>query len=341
VEPMVNLDSTPRAPDGTVIQMITQLVIIVPTKNRIDWCIKKLKFYARSGFKIPIIFLDASAHSQEDAIRNCAKELNYNAVHYLHLPHKSIHLSIKDGLNYALGTWIYFVISGDDDFHLPKGLRKAIKFLDKNEDFAAVTGRALVTRMTFSSNRISILSNAFYWKPYSNTKDSAAERLSLIMNNYINLEFAVKRVETGLVIANFVNEFTGSLTFQESGFAEYCTSTSVPLVGKVYNFSTLFMVRGDHSDRPFSRDRTYRRPQFNLDLASGFENFSKYVMNFCEAHEIVNLDSFKSVLQKYEQRSNIKNIKKYGPLYTRIRRRVLSNIITISYHRVFNTISQV
>jgi glycosyltransferase domain-containing protein len=321
--------------------MIDRMVIIVPTKNRINWCMKKLKFYARTGYKIPIIFLDASAHSQEDAIRNCAKELNYNEVHYLHLPNKSIHLSIKDGLNYALGIWSYFVISGDDDFHLPKGLRKAIKFLDKDEDFAAVIGRAFVARMKFSSNRISILSTAIYWKPYANTKDSAVERFSLIMSNYINLEFAVKRVETGLLIANFVNEFTGSLSFQESGFAEYCTSTTVPMFGKIQNLNTLFIVRGDHSDRPFSRKHTYRRPQFDLDLVSGFENFSKYVLNFCAAHKIVSLDSFKSFLQKYEQGSNIKDSKKYGPLYTRIRRRILSIVIAFSYHRVFITISQV
>lgn len=320
--------------------MSYKLVIIVPTKNRINWCVMKLKFYARMNYKVPILFLDASESNNEFIIKGCAKKLNYCDVHYLHVPNKSIHLSIEDGLNYAFGTWNYFVISGDDDFHLPKSLAKAVKFLDKNEEFVAVTGKALITRIRLSSNKIFILSNAFYWKAYSNINENTADRFSLMLNNYINLEFAVKRLDAGLIIATAVNKFTGTLTFQESGFAEYCTATSIPFLGKVYNFNSLFMVRGDHSDRPFSRGRTYRRPQFNLDLNKGFKNFSKFAIGFCIENNIGDLDTVKSALQKRDQKMNKKKIKKYFPILTPIRRRALSIMIRIFYHRVLTIISQ-
>jgi len=320
--------------------MTSKLVIIVPTKNRINWCIMKLKFYNKIDYKIPILFLDASESNNEFLIRDCATELDYSDVHYLHVPNKSIHLSIEDGLNYALGTWNYFVISGDDDFHLPKSLDKAIRFLDKNEEFVAVTGKALISRIRLYSNKFFILSNAFYWKAYSNINEIAANRFSLSLKNYINLEFAVKRLDAGLIIATAVNKFTGTLTFQESGFAEYCTATSIPFLGKVYNFDSLFMVRGDHPDRPFSRARTYRRPQFNLDLDTGFENFSEFIIGFCIENNVVGLDTVKSALQEYDRKYNSKKIKKYFLVLTPVRRRALSIIIRFFYHRAFKAISQ-
>jgi len=257
--------------------MKNKVVILVPTKGRLDWCIAKLRYYSNFKNSPSILFLDASEKSNYNLLYSISNKKSQSTIHYLHLPNQSIHFSIEEGLKYALGKWDYFVISGDDDFHLPKMLNEAAKFLDLNKDFVAVTGNAVIARMQISVKRIRVLTCAKYWKPYSIIKKSPLERFSLLVKNYLNLEFSVKRVNAGLNIATSVNKFNGELTFQESGFSEYCTATAIPLLGKIQNFNRLLMVRGDHPARPFSKPRTESTKHIELNISLAYRIYRRII----------------------------------------------------------------
>lgn len=272
--------------------MSVDSVILVPTKNRLDWCQAKLRYYSRQKSMPSIIFLDASEQNNENQLLLDSKKRVHPSVFYLHLPGKSIHFSIEEGLKYAKNKWKYYAICGDDDFYTVSFLSRAAKILNSDPSVVAVLGKSVISRMRIRNDKIQILTCAKYWNPYSITCPNQIDRFMEITTNYLNLEFALKRVDMGLLIAEAVNKFTGKLSFQESRFAEYCSSTTIPILGKVIDLKVLMMVRGDHADRPNSKKQISERGEYDLNNIKGLNNYLNFILNF--SHIINTSENFRS-----------------------------------------------
>ena len=260
--------------------MTVDSVILVPTKNRLNWCQAKLRYYSRQKRMPSIIFLDASEKNNESNLLINSKKRIYPSVFYLHLPGKSIHFSIEEGLKYAKNKWKYYAICGDDDFYTVNFLSRATELLNSDPSVVAVLGKSVISRMRIKNDKIQILTCANYWNPYSIMCPDQIDRFTKITTNYLNLEFALKRVDMGLLIAEAVNKFTGELSFQESRFAEYCSSTAIPILGKIIDLKILMMIRGDHPNRPNSKKQINEGGEYDLNSTKGLNNYLNFVLNF-------------------------------------------------------------
>jgi len=106
--------------------MIKDCTILIITHNRHFLLKRSIKYYLCYFSKI--IVLDSSVNSIY-----LDKKIKYE-----YLPKKSIIEKLLIGIKYC--TTKYFLIVPDDDFIVPNGVIKAIKFLEKNKDFVTVSG---------------------------------------------------------------------------------------------------------------------------------------------------------------------------------------------------------
>lgn len=224
--------------------------IVIPTKNRLEWCKLRARFHSRSEFQGQILFVDSSdANPVLDFSEFLSRNKFFN-VDMVHLPDSGVHQAIEFGLLHIQPNCKYAVISGDDDFHLPSGLRAAGKFLDSNLDYFSVAGPAITLCIEASEEKFACKTVSKYWDWFSLNADFEEDRFREIVGNYHNLEFSLKRTDGYLEIMKEVNQEFNYHGFESSRALEYCASVAIALEGKAAWIDDYFLIRGDHQGRP-------------------------------------------------------------------------------------------
>lgn len=116
---------------------LSNIAIVMPTKNRSALFTRAVNFYAKWGFGSRLYVIDGS--NEEEAEKN--KQALFvlpNAIYYYD-PH-SVHevasmMALKEEIKED-----YVTFAGDDDFLLPFGLLQCIEFLHSNMDYDACYG---------------------------------------------------------------------------------------------------------------------------------------------------------------------------------------------------------
>ena len=224
--------------------------IIIPTKNRLEWCKLRTRFHSRSEFQGHILFVDSSdANPVHDFSEFLSRNKFFN-VEMVHLPGSGVHQAIEFGLLHIQPNCKYSVISGDDDFHLPSGLRAAGEFLDSNFDYFSVAGPAITLCIEASEEKFLSKTVSKYWDWFLLNTDLEEDRFREIVGNYHNLEFSLKRTDGYLEIMKVVNQEFNNHAFESSRALEYCASIAIALEGKAAWIDDYFLIRGDHQGRP-------------------------------------------------------------------------------------------
>ena len=316
------------------------VAIIIPTKNRIDWCILRTRFHAASKFTGHLLFIDSSESNPSDEFQKNASQIGAKNVTFIHLPSLGVHQSIVQGLRFIQDRCKYVVFSGDDDFHLPKGLTDCSHFLDENPQYFSVCGPAIISRMEIKETRGKIATSSNYWKKFEISEQDIFDRLNSIVQNYHNLEFALKRLDKYLeIMTQIINEFPSS-DFSESTTLEYCSSLSIALEGRSGWVNTPFLIRGDHLLRPNSfttKNQTFLERKNSLLLRN------QRVAIFLKKHfkhelEVFSLSTINSILnvplnKKLRSESLTKIPQWIIFQLLRIRRRSKSMYLGIKYGR--------
>jgi glycosyltransferase domain-containing protein len=110
--------------------------IVIPTKNRKDILLNKLKLYKKLDFNSKIIIIDSSDFSLEADIKSIKLNINY-----IHNKSFSANQAIKFG--YEIVETKYVCFEGDDDLFIPKTLYYFINFLEKNHNYVAIHGKGI------------------------------------------------------------------------------------------------------------------------------------------------------------------------------------------------------
>lgn len=226
------------------------VAIIIPSKNRPNYCLAQIKYYNAVNFLGRLVIIDSSSNSSFLELQEKIQKNNLINFELYNEPSLSTHQAIVFGLNKVKDTCSYFVFSGDDDYFVVDGIDKATRFLDAHPDFIGAVGKGVVAKHEPVGNSIRIGWVRTYWKPRNITDLDHLNRIRAISKNYLNLEFAVKRVSACIDNLTLMNQIYGAVKFDESTDLEICSTLSVALAGKIKFLRTRFLIRGDHDARP-------------------------------------------------------------------------------------------
>ncbi len=322
--------------------MRSDIAIIIPTKNRLDWCLLRAKFHMNSNFTGLLLFVDSSDLDRSVEFMAYATSLEKTNIAYYHIENLGVHQAIEFGLNLIRNSYKYVVISGDDDFHLPKGLYDSASFLDREIEYFAVCGPAIISRFRIDNTKAKILSSSNYWTKRAILDTDPFNRFNTIVRDYYNLEFSLKHVGKYSEIVKEVNSIFLDSSFKASTTSEYCSSVAIALEGKIAWIDSPFLIRGEHLLRPNSfsgnanLDLNLQGELHKRNLLIGAfiqKRYSDSIPDFSISEYCTILDA-KDESQLCLKKSEIEKIRILN-FFLRVKRRSISIYLRLRYRRYF------
>jgi glycosyltransferase domain-containing protein len=217
------------------------LGIVTATKNRSEFVIRGLKYYASVKCPYTIYIGDSSDLEHRDntlAIIDKLKE-KLNIV-YRYYPNTNGPVAMKKLAEIVSEKYVAWF--GDDDFLIPNSLSKCVEFLELNPDYATAQGDGIV----FVLDRSGAYGNIQSLGPYplrDNQYEKPSERLLNFMENYWVTEFSVHRTK------DFVEDSDSMEAMVDPGFSEVLRCCMSNIQGKSQKLDGLYLLRQVHDQR--------------------------------------------------------------------------------------------
>lgn len=335
---------------------------MVPTMNRSDFIDRLLAYYADTGFKHWISIGDSSDQFHVDQTKRSIRKFKDKLkIIYNEYPGLDCYDCLREIIKTISSP--FAVLLPDDDFLVPNGLEKCIKFLEHHPDFASVHGKAvmLVLKATGPYGEINKVWD--YNLPILG-QNRASDRIKQHLASYKVSLFCVHKTESWRMMYK-------RLDIPDKSFKlEIIPSCLSAVLGKAAQIDGLYLVRHVH-------DRRYCLPDMfdwltDKNWHSSYKVFDRVLAEeislndgipISEAHQIlkqafwsylgkhmklnwqqcyVDEDSFKSKLKKLPMVDNFflpifRTIKKLRYAYFPSRTITLEGILkpTHSYYKDF------
>ncbi len=158
---------------------LSDLTIVMPTYNRQDYALRNMRYWSGKGPAVHV--LDGSSHP---IYAHQLLSLSPN-IFYHHLP-ISINARLSKAITDEMVTTEYAILLGDDEFHLPSGLKKCMDRLE-NSDLVACLGRCLYFEITEDKDIFSYpwIAPHTSFEGYTLLSNDPRERLLKHMNPYL------------------------------------------------------------------------------------------------------------------------------------------------------------
>lgn len=221
-------------------RMSKKCSIIIPTYNRPNYLKRILSYYHKYGRNFEIIVADSSSNENKKLNKKSVLIFSNLDIQYIDKYPSKIGLShkINDALNYI--TTKYSVLCADDDFIIPKGINRAVNFLENNEDFSVAQGHYIFFYLKNEDKR----ERKFCWNSSayldkSITFPEAESRLAFHLSNYqLTTLYAVHRTDLLKVIFKDTVKFT-----DDDRFGEFLPSMLTLIYGKMKHMDLLYAAR--------------------------------------------------------------------------------------------------
>jgi len=223
------------------------VTIFIPTKNRSDFLIRLLKYYADTNYQYSICIGDSSDSVHLERARNFIKSLKGKLkIKHLECPGLGISECFKllvDKVDTAYAAMLL-----DDDFIIGKTLTKCVDFLESHPEYSAAGGEALLFSLK-QSGAYGEFSDIGLYPRRAVEAQTASQRLTDHLKNYSVTVFSVHRIETWRKMFQRVSKSS------ERAFMEELIPCCLSVVyGKVKCFNDLYLVRQHHQQRCFHVD---------------------------------------------------------------------------------------
>lgn len=213
--------------------MRDDLTIVLTLKGREDFTPRWLDYHSRVGLPWPVLIGDGAPSDATAAMFARASALRTTYRRYDDRDLSSFYRKLHD-LVAAVDTR-YVMLCDNDDFVLPDGVSRSIRFLDDNPDYVSCTGAVLGVYVTdpsfadkdriFGGERYQLRS--IYDTPISNETDAEA-RVTHLLHNYVPTWYAVHRRDALLkVFADLVER-----RISDVGLMELFTATKLAALGR-------------------------------------------------------------------------------------------------------------
>jgi glycosyltransferase domain-containing protein len=221
---------------------VKKVAILIPTKNRIDFVIRTVKYYVSINTPHPIFIGDASSNSSEELVLKAAE--NKIDVYYYHwekLNDRKTMIKLGEKAN-ATSISNYCAFHGDDDFFVSKSLSMCAEFLDDNPTYATSQGRAFCFELNEDGPYGELKDIGIYWNENELKGDTALDRLEEISVNYWVPNFSVHRIN------EYIDDISNGVeTIIDRDFGEYVFSLTMAMRGKSKFIDCLYLARNIHS----------------------------------------------------------------------------------------------
>ena len=156
---------------------LSKLTVVVPSRNRQDYLLRQLRYWYLSSARL--IVVDGSTHPLGDRVRSAFD--NHERMTYLH--ERS---SLADRFNLVSGLieTPYAVMLGDDEFHVPTGLKASLDVLEENQDLVGCMGQVLSFSPVGLYRRVVFARAYSLLHGYSIRQTASADRLNAAMSVY-------------------------------------------------------------------------------------------------------------------------------------------------------------
>jgi len=295
--------------------------LLVPTKDRPSYVKRLLKYYSDLNFKGYIYILDGSNTKLSKNITNYIKQLNNKKIIYFHdvgypgmITKKYLSKVNTD----------YVAQLGDDDYLIPDGLKKCIKFLDKNPNFSAAHGEGIIVTSSENPNKINHID---LYAQTVRLENSAKERVFKHLSDNTQPNFSVFRKKVFEKILSPIPNFEDSALCPNRGISDYLIQTTMSVVcTKIKEISSLYLVRQITSVE-FEYPHTRKGKDFDKSIEYFIEKISEAICdnesldyNYVKAYVKKGLDNYLNPKAKKILKSNTN----------------LSNLHKNPKHRFFN-----
>lgn len=223
--------------------------IIIPSKNRSDFVIRQIRYYA--SVKCPhTIYIGDS--SDEEHRKKIEKEIgilkNKIKIIYSHLPSSNNGQAIYHLLSITKEPYACF--SGDDDYQIPDSITRCIEFLEKNRDYATASGYSVSFRLKNNGVYGELNRIANYPRRAIELGTAKARIVDFFENYYVPL-FSVNR--TGQML----NDWKNVDQIDDEPFAAEITPSALSIIdGKSAIIDCLGFIRQIH-DKHFKMPTTF------------------------------------------------------------------------------------
>lgn len=261
---------------------MSNIAIIVPTLNRIEFILRLISFYQSSDANISLYIGDSTPNSNLNLIKKATK-INVNfQVHYFHFP------KLNDGETiYQLSLLVkeeFLAFTGDDDFLNPEALIECSNFLKNNSNFNMAHGRAY----QFKTEKNDMLGKVAYFFPYWKFKEildsTAYSRILSLSKDYYVPEFSLSRSN------EFREAKKPSTIISDRILREFISSYSLICNGRSKFINCFYMLRQTHKEKGESDiSYTYK----NSDQWKKNSDWNKsiiYIKNYFVS-KLIDLDS--------------------------------------------------
>tara|TARA_B100000959_G_scaffold287417_1_gene371990 strand:- start:3810 stop:4877 length:1068 start_codon:yes stop_codon:yes gene_type:complete len=225
-----------------IINNNSKVAIFIPTKNRIDFVIRAIKYYVSINSPHPIFIGDASSKSSEELVLKVAQDkIEVYYFHWENLGDRKTMLKLAEKAN-ATSISNYCTFHGDDDFLIPESLSKCAEFLSENPSYATSQGRAFSFELIEDGPYGELKDIGIYWNENELKGETALERLKEISVNYWVPIFSVHRIE------EFIDDMSNGIdSVIDRNFGEFVNSLTMAMRGKSKFIDCLYLARHTHS----------------------------------------------------------------------------------------------
>jgi glycosyltransferase domain-containing protein len=267
---------------------VSELTIVIPTRNRPILIKNQLRYYARLKLTYDLVYIDASdenihqenIHSLgnfQDTLRCTILRANPND---LQNPARRINEQIRDYLDEVRTK--YVCQSGDDDLFIPSGLDTAVENLEQDPELSACGGYCIQanTRNDHRPEQEKGTASITHFTMANLIMEDPYVRVRNFIAHFANVSFAVKRLSVWKDCYTAFSE-----EGMESGLIELLMSSVVLAQGTVKRADDLLLMRHyhhrnddigreDHSYDLFDPEFSNRVDRFRLEIGRLFNKYS-------------------------------------------------------------------
>ncbi len=265
------------------------ITIVIPTKNRPDFLIRLLNYYAQTGYQHWLSIGDSSDPFHCERIKEAVKRFEGQLkIQYSYLPNYSIAQSIYR-LNQDIQT-PYAVLIADDDLLIPNGIEKCITFLEKSNEYHAAHGLGVLFLLKSVGPYGDLLDLGNYKLGEVNDY-TASRRIQSFIDNYFVCLFSVHRT------AIWKEMWQQVMGMEDTAFgAELLPCCLSAISGKIKKIDTLYLLRQGHQQRYLLSD-----PYdwiTNPKWFSSYAQFSRVLAETLAHQDAIELNEAQRIIKK-------------------------------------------
>ena len=209
---------------------LSELTIILPTRNRVELCKAQVCFLQRWGIRHRVVVADSSDLPDDDLREACTGLIEYRRFDPETLPGTKLAAVARSV------TTPYVAMMTDDDISFPHTIDACLDHLQRNPDTVVAQGYVL----GFSAIEKSIDVHSLQWFIGSIAEATPLRRLYELMRRYQPFFWAVFRTDAYVRANVAANASKGAFFFQELSFA-----ATLALLGNAARLPMIQTLRGD------------------------------------------------------------------------------------------------